>query len=186
VAAASSLADMKPTENKPTRRVQFCCQTDSRADCLLGFLWGCLRQRVILGGTSCRRLGRFEGELFFIEIKDTRLTAPDCRNLRMHSTHLWRLRGATSGVLASRSLPPNVILLVEVRRARFGPGLWPGPRRQARWAGRGSGAQGSALAEQATRRRRALDAGGASPDNARRSGPLAVTSSRLPARSARC
>ena len=27
--------------------------------------------------------------------------------------------------------------LSEVRRARFGPGLWPGPRRQARWAGRG-------------------------------------------------
>ncbi len=25
----------------------------------------------------------------------------------------------------------------EVRRARFGPGLWPGPRRQARWVGRG-------------------------------------------------
>src|SRR5215510_2625390 len=25
----------------------------------------------------------------------------------------------------------------EVRRARLGPGLWPGPRRQARWAGRG-------------------------------------------------
>jgi hypothetical protein len=24
-----------------------------------------------------------------------------------------------------------------VRRALFGPGLWPGPRRQARWAGRG-------------------------------------------------
>ena len=37
--------------------------------------------------------------------------------------------------------------LAEVRRARFGPGLWPGPRRQAR---RG--------------------AGGAAPDNARRSG----------------
>ena len=28
-------------------------------------------------------------------------------------------------------------LLTEVRRARFGPGLWPGPCRQARWAGRG-------------------------------------------------
>jgi len=25
----------------------------------------------------------------------------------------------------------------QVCRARFGPGLWPGPRRQARWAGRG-------------------------------------------------
>ena len=25
----------------------------------------------------------------------------------------------------------------EVRRARSGPGLWPGPRRHARWAGRG-------------------------------------------------
>jgi hypothetical protein len=27
--------------------------------------------------------------------------------------------------------------LAEVRRAIFGPGLWPGPCRQARWAGRG-------------------------------------------------
>ena len=26
---------------------------------------------------------------------------------------------------------------MEVRRACFGPGLWPGPRRQARWVGRG-------------------------------------------------
>src|SRR5258708_17030737 len=25
----------------------------------------------------------------------------------------------------------------KVRRAQFGPGLWPGPRRQARWVGRG-------------------------------------------------
>ena len=25
----------------------------------------------------------------------------------------------------------------EVRRAPIGPGLWPGPRRQARWVGRG-------------------------------------------------
>src|SRR6266702_1827354 len=25
----------------------------------------------------------------------------------------------------------------QVRRAPIGPGLWPGPRRQARWAGRG-------------------------------------------------
>jgi hypothetical protein len=31
---------------------------------------------------------------------------------------------------------------VKVRRARFGPGLWPGPRRQARWVRRDSGAQG--------------------------------------------
>jgi len=30
----------------------------------------------------------------------------------------------------------------EVCRAPIGPGLWPGPRRQARWAGIGSGAQG--------------------------------------------
>ena len=55
---------------------------------------------------------------------------------------------------------------MQVRRARSGPGLWPGPRRQARWAGRG------------LRRSRAgaLDAGGADPDNARHFGPVVVTS----------
>ena len=31
----------------------------------------------------------------------------------------------------------EIWLPTEVRRARFGPGLWPGPRHQARWAGRG-------------------------------------------------
>ena len=34
-------------------------------------------------------------------------------------------------------------LLTEVRRARFGPGLWPGPCRQARWAGRDSRVNGA-------------------------------------------
>jgi hypothetical protein len=59
----------------------------------------------------------------------------------------------------------------EVRRAPIGPGLRPGPCRQARWGGRGLRGQGWALAPiaLATRRRRALDAGGAAPDNARRS-----------------
>ena len=37
----------------------------------------------------------------------------------------------------------------EVRRARSGPGLWPGPRRQARWAGRGL--RGQRRAEGASR-----------------------------------
>src|SRR5437773_10846126 len=71
-------------------------------------------------------------------------------------------------------LPKN--LGREVRRAHFGPGLWPGPRRQARWADRGSRVNGA-------RRRRVprsgmrstVEAGGASPDNARRSGPVALT-----------
>ena len=31
----------------------------------------------------------------------------------------------------------NRLIRLSVRRARFGPGLWPGPCRQARWAGRG-------------------------------------------------
>ncbi len=30
----------------------------------------------------------------------------------------------------------------QARRAPFGPGLWPGPRRQARWVGRGSARKG--------------------------------------------
>ncbi len=36
-------------------------------------------------------------------------------------------------------------LLTEVCRAPFGPGLWPGPCRQARWAGRGLPGQGWVL-----------------------------------------
>ena len=75
---------------------------------------------------------------------------------------------------------------IEVRRARFGPGLWPGPRRQARWAGRGL--QGQRRAEGASRAAGCgapVEAGGASPDNARRSGPVVVTSSRRSAHLAR-
>ena len=72
----------------------------------------------------------------------------------------------------------------EVRRAAFGPGLRPGPRRQARWAGRGLQGQRRAAGASRSSGMRST-AGGASPDNARRSGPVAVTSSRLPARLAR-
>jgi hypothetical protein len=68
---------------------------------------------------------------------------------------------------------------VQVRRARSGPGLWPGPCRQACWVGRGSGAQGWVpkilSAKRLERIFGALDAGGADLDNARRSGPVAVT-----------
>ena len=56
---------------------------------------------------------------------------------------LTNLKQYSYGATNSHGLSDNV----EVRRAPIGPGLWPGPRRQARWAG------------------------GASPDNARRSGP---------------
>jgi hypothetical protein len=35
--------------------------------------------------------------------------------------------------------------LQEVCRARFGPGLWPGPHRQARRVGSGSGVRGGRL-----------------------------------------
>jgi hypothetical protein len=59
----------------------------------------------------------------------------------------------------------------------------------ARWAGRGSGAQGWAPKIVSAKRLEtilgALDAGGANPDNPRRSDPLAVTSFRRSARSAR-
>jgi hypothetical protein len=37
---------------------------------------------------------------------------------------------------------PVVARVSEVRCAPIGPGLWPGPRRQARRAGRDPGAQG--------------------------------------------
>ncbi len=38
-----------------------------------------------------------------------------------------------------------------VRRAPIGPGLWPGPRHQARWAGRGSRVNGAPQARPAQR-----------------------------------
>ena len=84
----------------------------------------------------------------------------------------------------------NRLIRLSVRRACFGPGLWPGPCRQARWAGRGlrrsrAGPAGRFLRSGQKRPSGALDAGGASPDNARRSGPLTATSSRHPAHLAR-
>ena len=48
-----------------------------------------------------------------------------------------KIGAACSGNRHAESAP-----IVKVRRARFGPGLWPGPRCQARWAGRGSGVKG--------------------------------------------
>src|SRR6266516_445303 len=62
------------------------------------------------------------------------------------------------------------------RADRAWPLAWPSPPGPLGWQ-RLQG-QGSALAQQATRRRRALDAGGASPDNARRPAPVDVTFSR--------
>jgi hypothetical protein len=65
-----------------------------------------------------------------------------------------------------------------VRRAFVGPALWPGPRRQARWAGRGL--RRSRVGPEIVSAKRletisgALDAGGASLDDARRSGPVPV------------
>jgi hypothetical protein len=57
---------------------------------------------------------------------------------------------------------------------RFGPGLWPGPRRQARWVGiRSPGSRVGACAHRLgdATEGSALDAGGADPDNARQGGP---------------
>src|SRR5438067_12546656 len=49
---------------------------------------------------------------------------------------------------------------------------WPGPCRQARWAGRGSGVNGAPQARpRGARMRSTVEAGGADPDNARRSDP---------------
>jgi len=64
----------------------------------------------------------------------------------------------------------------EVRRARFGPGLWPGPRRQARWVGRGlqrsrAGPEDRFCEAFRNDLRVPLTLEGADPDNARRSGP---------------
>jgi hypothetical protein len=49
---------------------------------------------------------------------------------------------------------PSVWLFTHVARssrARSGPGLWPGPRRQARWGGRSPGSNGAAHARPAER-----------------------------------
>jgi len=55
---------------------------------------------------------------------------------------------------------------------RFGPGLWPGPRRQAHWAGRGlQGQRRAAGASRASGMQSTVEAGGASPDNARQVRP---------------
>jgi hypothetical protein len=41
------------------------------------------------------------------------------------------------GIPATSHLIDRLLSATEVRRARSGPGLWPGPCRQARWVGRG-------------------------------------------------
>ncbi len=52
----------------------------------------------------------------------------------------------------------------EARRARFGPGLWPGPCRQARRVGRGlQGQRRAAGASRASGMRSTVEAGGADP-----------------------
>jgi len=81
-----------------------------------------------------------------------------------------------AGVLALRA---DLRAESQVRRARFGPGLWPGPRRQARRVGRGLRCSRAGpkivSAEWLETILGALDAGGADPDNARRSGLVPVT-----------
>jgi hypothetical protein len=73
---------------------------------------------------------------------------------------------------------------MEVRRAPIGPGLWPGPRRQARRVGslvaRGLAPPTMLSAKRFLRSGQkgssgALAGGRADPDNARRSGPVTVT-----------
>ena len=63
---------------------------------------------------------------------------------------------------------PNI---QEVRRALSGQASWPGPRRQARRVGRGLwGQRRAAGPSRASGMRSIVEAGGADPDNARRSG----------------
>jgi hypothetical protein len=82
----------------------------------------------------------------------------------------------TGGNRLANSYLSVLVVVAEVHRARLRPGLWPGPRRQARWVG--SGLRGQRRAEGASRvsgMRSTVEAGGADPDNARRSGSLAGT-----------
>jgi hypothetical protein len=112
---------------------------------------------------------------------------------RVRNASLNSARG--SGILrtsvrqaASRPLLSSIFFAsTKIRRSdlggglprAFGPGLRPGPRRQARWGGRGSGVNGAPEARpRGARMRSTVDAGGAAPDNARHSGLVAVTFSR--------
>ena len=81
----------------------------------------------------------------------------------------------TAAELRITVVPATTAEIRSVRRAHFGPGLWPGPRRQACWVGRGSSVKGGLSP--------ALDAGGADPDM-RRSGTRACDTLRLLAHSA--
>jgi hypothetical protein len=57
--------------------------------------------------------------------------------------------GTGAGRPSAPQVPLDNCAHCEVRRARFGPGLWPGPCRQARWAGRGSRVNGAPQARPA-------------------------------------
>ncbi len=68
----------------------------------------------------------------------SRVVCTGCR-----SSLLTRIGGCRLGCC---TLPAT-----QVCRALTGPGLWPGPRRQARWAGRGSRVNGAPQARPAQR-----------------------------------
>jgi len=66
------------------------------------------------------------------------------------------------------------VRICRISRASSSVSDGPGPRRQVRWVGKGSGAQGR-VPKRLERILGALDAGGADLENARRSVSMAVT-----------
>ena len=132
------------------------------------------------------------GFVSLVRLFEQRLTSETTRRAEdMYDQYADSLRERHRRSLAPRRywpvLPNRVpTLSTEVRRALVGPGLWPGPRRQARWVGRGSGVNGAPKARpREARTRSTVDAGGADPDNARRSSPVTVTFARRSAHLAR-
>src|SRR6266566_2422354 len=83
----------------------------------------------------------------------------------------------------SRQSPSALLIAAEVspRANRAGPSAWP--VLTGRWAGRLQGQRRAPKARPAQRDASTVDAGATGPDNARRSGRLALTSSQLVAHS---
>ena len=89
------------------------------------------------------------GFVSLVRLFEQRLTSETTRRAEdMYDQYADSLRERHRRSLAPRRywpvLPNRVpTLSTEVRRALVGPGLWPGPRRQIRWVGRGSGVNGA-------------------------------------------
>lgn len=132
-----------------------------------------LGTKVLCVGSSRRAMARFVGvsHSTLAAREEGQVAAPSLVNPQ--AARKWH------STLAFLALRADLRAESQVRRARFGPGLWLGPRRQARRVGRGLRCSRAGpkivSAERLETILGALDAGGADPDNARRSGLVPVT-----------